>query len=324
MNSNIIIFSLVVGSVVSCQSSPARQAKEGTTSMNDSLTHLTAEEEFVIVHKGTERPWSGAYTKHKEVGVYSCKRCNAHLYKSDSKFESGCGWPSFDAEIPGAVKRVPDADGERTEIVCQKCGAHLGHVFLGEGMTVKNTRHCVNSISLKFLDQDKLNAPDHYQSAFFAGGCFWGVEHYFTKTPGVIRAISGYMGGKNPHPTYEQVSSGKSGHFETVEVVYDPKKVSYEELAKLFFEIHDPSQKDGQGPDIGEQYHSVIFVKNEQEKAVIQKLTSYLESKGTSIATQVFLTEPNKPFWPAEDYHQKWYSKKGGEPYCHKRRKKFE
>ncbi len=122
---------------------------------NAKLNTLTPEEERVIVHKGTERPFSGEYEEFYEPGIYVCKRCEAPLYRSEAKFDSGCGWPSFDEEIKGAVKRIPDPDGERTEIECANCGAHLGHVFHGEGFTPKNTRHCVNSISMKFLPKDK-------------------------------------------------------------------------------------------------------------------------------------------------------------------------
>lgn len=272
---------------------------------------LTPEEEYVILNKGTERPYTGEYLNNKTEGIYYCKRCDAPLYRSEDKFDSHCGWPSFDDEIEGAVKRVPDADGLRTEIICNDCGAHLGHVFIGEGFTTKQTRHCVNSISLKFIPkkQEKLS------TAYFASGCFWGTEYFFMKARGVKQTIVGFMGGHVENPTYEQVCQKNTGHLETTEVIFDPSVTSYEEMVKLFFETHDFTQTDGQGPDIGPQYLSCIFYSSSEEKAIAQKYIDILTSKGYKVATML---KPATTFWKAEDYHQQYYEHKGAKPYCHK------
>jgi len=281
------------------------------------LNKLTDKESRVIINKSTERAYSGKYYKYKKDGTYLCKWCDSPLYKSSSKFDSGCGWPSFDDEIPGAVKRVKDADGRRTEIVCANCGGHLGHVFIGEGLTDKNIRHCVNSISLKFQEKK----ADNLSKAYFAGGCFWGVEYHFENLNGVINVVSGFMGGDVKNPSYRDVVRGDTGHLEVVEIIYDSKKVTYESLAKLFFEIHDPTQANGQGPDIGSQYLSAIFVSNADERKTIKKLIDILESKGLKIATKI---EDKKPFYKAENYHQDYYQRKGSQPYCHAYVKRFE
>lgn len=297
---------------------------------------LTPEEEAVILRKGTEYPFSGEFNAHKEPGVYTCKRCGAELYRSGDKFDSGCGWPSFDDEIPGAVKRHPDADGRRVEIVCAACGAHLGHVFQGELLTPKNVRHCVNSISLLFRPAaaetktpektaptaaaTEKNAPTT-EKAYFAGGCFWGVEYWFKKAPGVLSVASGYMGGTLENPDYKAVCRGDTGHAETVEVVFDPSKISFGDLTRLFFEIHDFTQVDGQGPDIGTQYRSAVFCRTPEQLATVQAIIKELGAKGYKVATVATTTKA--PFWKAEAYHQNYYAKTGGTPYCHAKRKVF-
>lgn len=290
---------------------------------------LTPEEERVIINKGTEMPYIGEYTDNKSAGTYICRRCNAPLYKSEDKFDSHCGWPSFDDEIPGAVKRVPDKDGMRTEIICNNCGGHLGHVFMGEGFTDKNTRHCVNSISMKFVPASETSGDtknsaatqDGYQTAIFASGCFWGTEYYMQRAKGVISTEVGYIGGWKENPTYKEVCSGNTGHAEAVKITYDPKLISYEELAKLFFETHDPTQVNRQGPDIGEQYRTEVFYNDDSQKESAEKLIKQLQDKGYNVATKV--TKAGT-FWKAENYHQDYYNNTGGTPYCHIYKKKFD
>lgn len=280
-------------------------------------------EKHIILEKGTELPFSGEYYRNKKSGTYMCRQCGTPLYRSADKFESGCGWPSFDDELPEAVRRTLDADGKRTEITCNTCGGHLGHVFVGEGFTEKNTRHCVNSISMEFIPDKETATPDaeeQYETAIFAGGCFWGVEHYMKQAAGVISVESGYIGGKVRNPTYEEVCTGTTGHAEAVKVTFDPKVTSYEELARLFFEIHDPTQEKRQGPDIGEQYRSELFYINDTQKAIAEKLIDQLVAKGYDVATRV---TPASSFWLAENYHQDYYNRKGSTPYCHKYTKRF-
>lgn len=279
-----------------------------------SLNKLTPQEEYVIVRKGTERPFTGELLDNKEEGLYLCRRCDAALYRSEDKFDSACGWPSFDDEISGAVKRERDADGRRIEILCERCEGHLGHVFEGEGFTDKDVRHCVNSISMRFVPAAQI------KTAIFASGCFWGTEYFLQRHPGVLLAESGYVGGETKSPTYREVSSGRTGHAEVVRVLFDSEKTNYRDLAKLFFETHDPGQVDRQGPDIGPQYRSGIFFMNEQQKIIAEELIEILRENGHQVVTEV---TPAGQFWVAEDYHQNYYDKTGGTPYCHAYQKKF-
>ena len=162
--------------------------------------------------------------------------------------------------------------------------------------------------------------PGETAAAYFAGGCFWGVEHYFERAPGVKAAVSGYMGGDVADPSYEEVCTGRTGHAETVKVVYDPTKTSFEALAKLFFEIHDPTQVNRQGPDIGAQYRSAVFVSDDAERKAAEHLIAVLRERGYGVATTI---EPAGPFYEAEGYHQDYYERKGSTPYCHARVRRF-
>lgn len=308
----LIYFLCIITMGLSCA-----QSQNKTEPENMKYNKLTPDEERVIIHKGTEAPYTGEYTNNKRTGTYICRRCNAPLYRSSDKFDSHCGWPSFDDEIKGAVKRVPDADGRRTEIICANCGAHLGHVFLNEGFTDKETRHCVNSISLKFIPEENKMI----KKAYFASGCFWGTEYYFMKASGVKHTAVGFMGGHVDHPSYEQVCQKNTGHLETTEVEYDTSKTSYEDLVKLFFETHDFTQTNGQGPDIGPQYLSCIFYADNSEKEIAEKYIKILENKGYKVATML---KPLSTFWKAEDYHQQYYEHKGTSPYCHVYKKIFD
>ena len=164
---------------------------------------------------------------------------------------------------------------------------------------------------------DLSKGPNGMELATFGAGCFWGVEHVLRQQPGVIDAVSGYSGGASANPTYEQVCSGRSGHVEVVQVTFDPKKLSYDQVLSVFFRLHNPTQVNGQGPDIGDQYRSVIFYQSEAQKTGAEKLIADLTAAKKfkrPIATTV---EPFAKFWPAEEYHQKYYQRKGTEPYCH-------
>lgn len=285
--------------------------------MSFKIKSLPPEITHVVCDKGTEHAFSGEYTDLGKPGTYLCRQCGLALFRSQTKFHSACGWPSFDEEIANAVMQKPDADGRRTEIVCARCDAHLGHVFQGEGFTEKGVRHCVNSLSLDFVAD--LQVTDT-EEAIFAAGCFWGVEYYLKKLPGVLKTEVGYIGGTKQNPTYQDVCYGNTGHVEALRVIFDPKKISYLELTKYFFEIHDPTQSTGQGPDIGEQYLSVIFYYDEIQQQVAQQLIEQLTKNNLPVVTRLL---PVSPFWRAEDYHQDYYQKTGKQPYCHHYVKRF-
>jgi len=275
---------------------------------SQSATHpLTELERYVIEQKGTEMPFSGEYNDFFEAGTYVCKRCGATLYHSTDKFKSSCGWPSFDDEVEGAVRRLPDADGERTEIQCAKCGAHLGHVFLGEGFTAKNTRHCVNSVSLQFI-------PATTKDIYFAGGCFWGTEHFFKQLNGVLQTEVGYANGHTDNPTYQEVCTDQTGFAEAVHIIYDPSILSLQMLTEMYFKTIDPTSVNRQGNDMGSQYRTGIYYTDNADQPLLQRIYNQVQQQvGQSLAVQL---RPLENFFTAEEYHQD-YLDKHPNGYCH-------
>jgi peptide methionine sulfoxide reductase msrA/msrB len=269
-------------------------------------------ETYRITQKaGTEAAFCGTLRDNKKEGTYLCVVCGLPLFSSQHKFDSGTGWPSFWREFdPAHVTRRQDQSHgmARTEINCARCGSHLGHVF-EDGPKPTGERHCLNSASLRFLDKGAPlpaeSRPVASQVAYFAGGCFWGVEHFFQKGPGVLDAVSGYMQGHVDHPTYKQVCAGTTGHAETVKVVFDPQRISYRRLLEAFVVMHDPTELDRQGPDVGTQYRSGIWTASEEQQreaeAFLRELAAAKRFGDRPIVTQV---EPAKTFWEAEDYHQ--------------------
>ena len=281
---------------------------------------LTPEQYRITRLKGTEPPLTGHCTlpQRGEDGVYACVCCGTDLFRAGTKFESGTGWPSFWEPVSELNVKIQTDDSlgmQRAEVHCVRCEAHLGHVF-DDGPPPIGKRYCINAVALVFKKILKSD-PKPLEKAVFGAGCFWGVEVAFSQIKGVLHTTVGFMGGTLKNPTYEDVCTNKTGHAEVVQLEYDPAVVSYEELLNTFWDMHDPTTPDKQGPDVGSQYRSVIFYYTPQQERAAKISKEKLEKSkkfDRPIVTEII---PAGEFYKAEEYHQRYYEKHGIKSGCH-------
>lgn len=306
--------------------------KEIRANLSKMQCHVTQDD-------GTEPPFNNEYWDNKRAGIYVDVVTGEPLFSSLDKYDSGTGWPSFTKPIEdGRVQEKEDfkIGVKRIEVRSKAGDSHLGHVFPDGPKDRGGLRYCMNSAALKFIPVEDLakkgyarflplfekdKKVEEKSVATFAGGCFWGVEELIRKLPGVLKTEVGYSGGKTDHPNYNLVKTGASGHAESIQVEFDPKKISYEDLLLYFFKIHDPTTMNQQGNDIGTQYRSVIFYHNEEQRKTAQAVKERVDNSGAWKKPVVTAIEPFAKFYSAEEYHQDYLQKNPGGYTCHFERK---
>ncbi len=271
----------------------------------------------VARHADTERAFTGSMWKSETKGTYYCAACGNKLFRSQQKFVSSCGWPSFfEQDNPKSIWFRPDNSYgmQRVEALCSRCDSHLGHLF-DDGPEPTGKRYCMNAVSLDFVP-DSAEKVAQLKTVVLGGGCFWCVEAVYQNLNGVEKVVSGYAGGTVENPSYEEVCTGRTGAAEVVEITYNPNVTSLDEIYQVFFTVHDPTTLNRQGADVGTQYRSVIFYKNEDEKKEAQALIDALNFRNVYPSKIVTTLEPLKKFWAAEEYHQNYYANNANKPYC--------
>lgn len=310
---------------------------------------LTPLQFHVTQQCGTESPFQNEFWNNKKPGIYVDVVSGEPLFSSLDKFDSGTGWPSFTKPLgeAGIVNIEDSSHGmSRTEVRSKSANSHLGHVF-EDGPEPTGLRYCINSASLRFIPAEDLEKEGYgeykrlfdlgesgkessqssersgpeYELATFAAGCFWGVESLFKQVKGVLETTVGYTGGTTINPTYRQVCTGITGHAEAVQIKYNSRVVSYEELLSLFWRMHDPTTLNRQGPDEGTQYRSAIFYHNEGQKKAAERSKEEFDRSGVYLKKATTQIVPASTFYAAEDYHQDYFEKHGGGA-CHVLRKK--
>jgi peptide methionine sulfoxide reductase msrA/msrB len=318
-------------------------SKPAKAELKKKLTPLQYE---VTQEEGTERPFTNDFWDNKKAGIYVDVVSGEPLFSSKDKFDSGTGWPSFTKPLTSeqiVTKQDRRLFSTRTEVRSKMADSHLGHVFDDGPRADKHPsgtgqRYCMNSAAMRFIPAEDLEAQGYgeYAKLFsdevgknqkatttqsnvatLAGGCFWGVEELLRALPGVTNTYVGYTGGVIPNPNYEIVKTGTSGHAESIQVEFDPKKTSYEEILKFFFRIHDPTTRNQQGNDKGTQYRSVIFYHNDEQKKIAERVRAQVDESGKWKSPVVTEIVPAKPFYKAEDYHQDYLQKNPRGYTCH-------